>query len=396
MIAVEEGQVLRGPQQAVEILVFSDDWGRHPSSAQHLVSRLLPRYPVTWCNTIGTRRPGWDLYSLKRSAEKVWGWMRTSGRAPALGQTAGIERPSVIAPVMWPSFRYRAGRRFNRWRLERAVSRLPVCAHKRIAVTTLPVVADLVGTTPVDRWVYYCVDDLSAWPGLDGRTLERMERELVAKVDEIVAASEPLVDRIAALGRKAHLLTHGVDLGHWAAARLREVPGFGPFERPLVVFWGVVDRRLDLLWIETLARRMPSGTVVLVGPWNDPDPLLRRIPRVELPGAVAYDDLPGLAAAANVLVMPYREMAATRAMQPLKLKEYLATGRPVVARALPAVDAWRDACDAVREAETFAQRVLERLATGVPEAQLSARARLAAETWEHKSRTFERLLLGGS
>ena len=147
-------------------------------------------------------------------------------------------------------------------------------------------------------------------------------------------------------------------------------------------------------WIEELVRRLASGTLVLVGPWNDPDPLLRRLPRVELVGEVPYDDLPSLAAATGVLVMPYRDIPATRAMQPLKLKEYLATGRPVVARALPALDAWRDACDAVDEAATFVERVVERLRTGVPQSQVAARARLVAETWDHKSCTFEKLLLG--
>jgi glycosyltransferase involved in cell wall biosynthesis len=165
-------------------------------------------------------------------------------------------------------------------------------------------------------------------------------------------------------------------------------------ERPLVTFWGVVDRRLDLRWLEDLVRHLSSGTVVLVGPQNDPDPQLHRLPRVKLLGAMAYETLPDLAASSAVLVMPYRDMAATQAMQPLKLKEYLATGRPVVCRALPALEAWQDACDAVGEAETFVERVLERSRTGTPESQLSARARLAAETWDDKSRAFEEILLG--
>jgi glycosyltransferase involved in cell wall biosynthesis len=346
---------------------------------------------VTWCNTIGTRLPGWDLYSLARGVEKFRSWTRTE---KVSGEDAEDRRPSVIAPLMWPSFRSRVGRRFNRWRLDRAISNLPTSADRRIAVTTLPLVADLVGTTPVDRWVYYCVDDLSAWPGLDRRTLERMERELVARVDDVVVASEALGARIAAMGREAHLLTHGVDLAHWSGVTSRETARCDGLERPLLTFWGLVDRRLEVRWIEELVDGLASGTVVLVGPWNDPDPLLRRIPRVKLVGEVPYDDLPSIAAATSVLLMPYRDIEATRAMQPLKLKEYLATGRPVVARALPALDAWRDACDAVDEAATFVERVLERQRTGVPQSQVAARARLVAESWDHKSRAFEKLLLG--
>ena len=39
------------------LLVFADDWGRHPSSCQHLISRLLDRHRVAWVNTVGMRPP---------------------------------------------------------------------------------------------------------------------------------------------------------------------------------------------------------------------------------------------------------------------------------------------------------------------------------------------------
>ncbi len=56
------------------LFVFSDNWGRHPSSCQHLVRHLLPQYGVTWVNTIGMRRPRRDLVTLKRGAEKLLEW----------------------------------------------------------------------------------------------------------------------------------------------------------------------------------------------------------------------------------------------------------------------------------------------------------------------------------
>ena len=53
---------------------------------------------------------------------------------------------------------------------------------------------------------------ISAWPGLDGRTMERMEVDLMAKVDSVIAVSETLQAHVAKLGKPSHLLTHGVDL----------------------------------------------------------------------------------------------------------------------------------------------------------------------------------------
>ena len=45
------------PPVPTQLIVFADDWGRHPSSSQHLVRELLPQYPTLWVNTVGTRRP---------------------------------------------------------------------------------------------------------------------------------------------------------------------------------------------------------------------------------------------------------------------------------------------------------------------------------------------------
>ena len=262
-----------------------------------------------------------------------------------------------------------------------------------VAVTTLPIVADLIGELPVARWVYYCVDDFSLWPGLDGKALRRLEERLVDRVDEIVAVSKPLRDRLNAVtGRPVRLLTHGVDLDYWLSDVVKSIPALDGLERPLVVFWGVVDRRMDVDFVRQLAAEMERGTIVLVGPHNNPDPALLRLPRVSSTGPVPYEQLSQLAREAAVLVMPYADLPVTRAMQPLKLKEYLATGKPVVTRDLPATKVWAEGLDSADTPEMFSAAVMRRLATGLPAHQRAARERLAAESWAAKARAFERSL----
>jgi glycosyltransferase involved in cell wall biosynthesis len=372
------------------LVVFSDDWGRHPSSCQHLVRQLLPTRPVVWVNTIGTRPPRLDLATVRRAAEKFRQWGRPK---PAPPPTASEPAPRVLNPRMWPSFRSRLARALNRRLLGRAlraaVADLPA---PPVVVTTLPIIADLVGEFPAARWVYYCVDDFGVWPGLDGRTMQQMEAELVGKVDVAVAVSETLQEHLAKLGRPSHLLTHGVDLAHFR----RPPPEAAPDSRraldglaePLVVFWGVVDRRMDLEFVRGLAGSLEAGTVVLVGPQDDPDPALLALPRVAALPPVPYADLPALAARAAVLVMPYADLPVTRAMQPLKLKEYLATGKPVVVRDLPATRPWADCLDVADSHAAFAAVVQTRLAGGVPPGQTAARARLDDEGWAAKAARF--------
>jgi hypothetical protein len=369
------------------LLVFADDWGRHPSSCQHLARHLLPRHDVYWVNTIGTRTPKIDLATLTRGLEKVRQWLSRPAAAGAL--PANLR---VLSPRMWPSFGSRIGRELNRRLLLRQLAPLlRSLPELPVAVTTLPIVLDLVGLLPVRRWVYYCVDDFGQWPGLDQPTLQAMEAGLVERADTIIAVSEHLRGRLASLGRASHLLTHGVETDFWApggaAGPLPELEGL---ERPLVVFWGVVDRRMDVAFVRRLAADLTRGTVLLVGPDAEHDPSLDHCPRVRRLPPLPFDRLPQLAREAAALVMPYADLPVTRAMQPLKLKEYLATLRPTVVRDLPATREWWDCLDLADTPEAFSRAVRQRLATGLPETQRAARARLAAESWAAKAAAFER------
>jgi glycosyltransferase involved in cell wall biosynthesis len=264
-----------------------------------------------------------------------------------------------------------------------------------IIVTTLPIVADLVGVLRANRWVYYCVDDFSAWPGYDGATLDELERKLVPCMDSVVCASAALADRVRKMGASPVILTHGVDLAEFQNPLHRGVPPeLEGLEEPFIVFWGVIDRRLDLSFLSELGRKLNRGTIALFGPEEDPDPQLRRIPRLAIRARVTRDRLPHLASASAALIMPYRNEPVTQAMQPLKLLEYLATDRPVVVRSLPSTLEWQDACDVVVDAAAFTAAVMSRIGQCLPRPQFEARGRVSQHTWERKAQVFRACVEG--
>jgi glycosyltransferase involved in cell wall biosynthesis len=371
--------------------VFSDDWGRHPTSCQHLIRHLLPDQPVLWVNMIGTRRPALDWATARRGLEKIGQWLR-----PAAAE-ALPDNLRVVSPKVWPGFRGPLERRLNRaWLARQLRPRLAELPEPPVAVTTMPTAADLVGVLPVRHWVYYCVDDFSLWPGIDREAARWLEDELIDAADVLVTVSEPLCERIARRGRTAHLLTHGVDLDFWTTHHSPlTTHHFAGLEPPFVVFWGLIDRRLDLDVLHALSAALTEGTIVLIGPEDRPDPALDRLPRVVRRPAVPLAELPAVAVAADVLVMPYADLPVTRAMQPLKLKEYLATGKPAVVRDLPANREWADALDVAATPAEFATAVRRRLATGLPASQRLARRRLEAEDWSAKAEEFARLVRRG-
>ncbi len=370
------------------LLVFADDWGRHPSSCQHLVTRLKDRYKVLWVNSIGTRTPKFDRETLKRGYHKISQWFCQRSSAPAV-DASSIQ---TINPRMWPWFTRKMDRRLNRYLLLRQLQPLIQQAGRPpVALTTIPIVADIMHELPVERWIYYCVDDFARWPGLDRSALSRMEKLVIAGADRIIAASAVLATRIRALGREATILTHGVDLDFWAQpAELP--PALGRLEPPWIVYWGLLDERLESSWIRELSQRLQRGTIVLIGPEQNAAAELGRLQRVIKIGPVELSQLPGFAQAASVLIMPYASSAVTRSMQPLKLKEYLATGKPVVVSDLPACQPWSECLDRADSASQFAQWVQQRLETGLPAIQREQRVRLRDESWQAKAESFEKML----
>jgi len=378
----------------VQLVVFSDDWGRHPSSCQHLTRATLRAQgdlEVIWVNTVGTRAVRFTLADAKKIARKL-GEMFTGGSGDGGGSIDIPDRLRVVSPRMYPGFRSGWQRRLNARQMSKAVNAAlgPRDGRRRVALTTLPITADLVAgqhALDIDRWVYYCVDDFSVWPGSDGQAMDIMERRLAPAVDTCLAVSQTLQERLHRMGlsEPPPLLTHGIDMDHWQQPA-REHSS----DKNRVVFWGLIDRRLDTAWVEAIGQWCTAHNAVfdLLGPTQNPDPKLADLPGVALPGPVDYSDLPAVAAAAGVLVMPYADLPVTRAMQPLKFKEYLATGKPVVARDLPAVKEWGGSADLVDDPEALVQRIAERIATGLPDDEAADRTRLQHESWDAKARSL--------
>jgi glycosyltransferase involved in cell wall biosynthesis len=242
---------------------------------------------------------------------------------------------------------------------------------------------------PAQRRVYYCVDDFSVWPGLDGQAMRSMEARLLERVDSVIVVSETLLAKFHEWKGPIDYLEHGVDLEFWKLPETSTVAReLVKSEDPIIMFWGVVDRRMDMGFLTRLNNDLREGSIVLIGPEDNPPEELAALSRVVRAPAVPFERLPQLAGSAAVLIMPYADMPVTRAMQPLKLKEYLATGKPVVVSDLPASRRWNAALDLAATPEDFSEIVRDRIVSGLPDSQKGARLLLSEESWNAKAALF--------
>ncbi|WP_312519456.1 glycosyltransferase [Massilia sp.] len=394
-------------------VVFADDWGRHPSSCQHLFSRIIPQAQVIWVNSIGMRTPRFSLHDFKRAMQVIRAWIRPKTRLKARAGLGSLDPasdtasapswqntvcPHIINPVMWPSFRGATSTALNQRLLSRAVHealRHVAPGKHPILVSTSPIVPGLFRDQKFARKVYYCVDDFTHWHGIDGRAMHRLEQETLDACDLMIATSTSILDSRASLVNASALLTHGVDLKHFSRAITNPASPLAALPHPLVGMVGVFDRRVDAHALRAAAVLSPQATFVILGPVIDWDTKeFRDVPNLHFFGAVPYADLPGHVCHFDLCILPYVVDEFTQNINPLKLKEYLATGKPVIASPLP---------EAIRLAEyltvagsdEFPHAVASALATiasGSPVTPIHARTGLdtflQSESWEAKAKRF--------
>jgi glycosyltransferase involved in cell wall biosynthesis len=364
-----------------DLIVFSDDWGRHPFSCMHIMKRFLPQNRILWVNTVGMRLPRLRLYDLYRSIEKMGSWF---GRS-----TSREELPAnltVISPVTIPFNNLSSVRRFNRMSVVRAVrkemSRLRI--REPLFLTTLPTANDYVGVFDEVVDVYYCVDEYSKWPGALKDLLEKMERELIQKADVIVATSEELQRTKKKDSLPTHLLPHGVDVNHFRKSRtLEPAPLLKDLRKPVIGYFGLFDERTDSDLIGYMATEKSEWTFAFIGPKEvGAENLLKRKNVFFFP-PVPYQELPRYLSVIDVFIIPYKLDELSKYINPLKLKECLAAGRPVVSTPLPEVLKLKEAVAVANTKEGFLDQISEALSK--PYNQAAADKILEGEDWSIKA-----------
>jgi glycosyltransferase involved in cell wall biosynthesis len=186
--------------------------------------------------------------------------------------------------------------------------------------------------------VYDCMDELAAFKHAPPELVPR-ERQLLARADVVLTGGPSLYEAKRQHSSRAHCLPSSVDAAHYAPATVaadaasreaaeRLQAGIG---QPRLGFFGVVDERIDLGLIDSLAEARPDWSLVIVGPVVKIDPAtLPRRPNIHWLGQQDYRLLPALVASWDVCLMPFALNEHTRFISPTKTLEYLAADKPVV------------------------------------------------------------------
>lgn len=368
---IDPATVLRGR----DLLCFSHDWSGDPLSKTHLMRILARDNRVLWVNSIGYRTPTASKADITRAFKKL----------KAVASSLSEPEPNifVLNPLAVPIYgqpRIRdLNRRLLRFQVKRAMRKLGF--RRPINFVFNPAAAVVAGALGEEQIVYYCVDEYTAFSGVSSRSLAELEENLLRQSDLVVVSAEKLYESKVKINPRTVLIRHGVDSDHFRKAldpatkvpdEIRDLP------RPVIGFIGLIADWVDLELIAAVAKKFSHGSIVLVGKSTTDTSRLEKVANVHLLGQKPYESLPGYCKGFDVALVPFRINELTLNANPLKVREYIAAGLPVVSTPIPEVEVL-GLCRIGRDRDSFIREV--ELALQDPGPNQTRSELISGETW---------------
>lgn len=329
----------------MKFIVFGEDWGAHPSSTQHLFRFIMQHHQVIWFNSVGMRTPKLNWIDIRRMMSKCFKMLLT--RRVSKSSTRGL---TAINPLILPWHSNKLVKQFNKRQVMRSIR---VGDEPVVYWVSVPSAIDMITVRPQDTLIYYCGDDFSSLSGVDHEMIKPCEEALIFQADTIFVASHALLRKMPA--HKTQVLEHGVDYNLFTQLSERH-PSMNGLKN-VVGFYGSISSWLDYELLHMLAIERPDYHLILVGKAEVDIEGLAKKHNVTFIPEVTHHDLIRFSQHWDVSILPFLDNKQIRSCNPLKLKEYLAVGAPIVATRFPAVERYSDLVFVADDHRGFLARV---------------------------------------
>ena len=374
----------------VSIICFGgeDWWYHHPHSKNHLMRRFARAgNKVIFVNSISM-----GLASVK-SKDLVPRITRKLKSYAKLARTTD-EGITVVSPAVVPFFGNRAITLANRRLLTAQIAGL---ARRRglshpLLWIAIPTAVDVIGRLDESLVIYHVSDKYDANTmdhSTDPAFIRSLHERAIEAADLIFYSSRKLLAEATRGLERSHLLEQAVDFDHWSqisrgdlriAVKVEKIP------RPRIGYFGAIEPWLiDQELIKQAAQERPDWNWIFIG--NKSRGLeIESLPNVHFLPPVSYQDLPHYAAGFDVCVLPWEtDVTFTSYGSAIKVREYLASGKPVVISPLPEYESMSEVLRIGRSRDQFLELVAEALGEkGTAQAQARQDA-VRDGTWDARA-----------
>ena len=364
------------------ILCFASGYDAPPTSKHHVIHILVERNVVLWVNYHASRIPTASSSDLLYMANKL--------RQVVAGLTRRRKNLYVLTPLVIPLPHSLIARRLNRLLL---ITQIRMALGKVQNGPTqiwsfTPDIAYALGLFNEEKILYYCVDDHASFSGYNNAQVLRDEEELCRRSNLVVTTSMALQEAKSHWNHNTILVPHGVDYDHFSRAVHEDIPcpaDIVAIPRPRLGFFGLIRDWVDVELLAQVAIKRSELHFVIIGDADSSTDIskYRSIRNMHFLGRKRYEELPAYCRQFDIGLIPFKVNELTRAVNPIKLREYLAAGLPVISTPMPEVKLYENLIEIVNSSAEFEAAVEKCLTTA--EADRSARLdAMSRETWPQK------------
>ncbi|MEM9888800.1 MAG: glycosyltransferase [Bacteroidota bacterium] len=243
--------------------------------------------------------------------------------------------------------------------------------------------------------IYQCIDDMlqeeytaKHWAGL--------EEEVIQEADLVFVTSRKLHAMKLPLNPRTHILHNAVDEDIFQKAlevRYPKPDELAQIETPIIGFTGNMDgSRIDYPLLKAIAEKHQDKTLVLVGPTNSEDYLklgLDQMPNVIFTGSKDINELPQYLQHFDCCIIPFLKNELTASIYPLKINEYLFSGRPVISTTFSEdIKAFKEVIHLADDHDAFLKQIHHAIQEDNAD-KIQARVNIArSNTWTHRVEEF--------
>ncbi|WP_462251682.1 glycosyltransferase [Ekhidna sp.] len=348
---------------------------------------LIVEHPYTWTELVRglTKRKGWVRLAATFSSSPM---LKSKGKINVLV-------PPAVAPINFLSFgkKYRrvsawnhqiVANRVNKWLKQ---NNWDSYSYINSYNYHYPNLCDHLKGEQMKR-VYHCVD-----PIVKPYTMKhgiRNQEESVNNSD-LVISTAPQLQKEWQEKKPSFMIPNAVNYKHFNSPQ-KYVPSVRSLGKKIIGYFGAIERRIDYDMLIVTFKANPDWTLVMAGPVEEkyvPEEIWT-MDNVHFIGRYSYDELPALIYSVDATIIPFKVDEAAKSIYPLKLYEYMSTGKPIVCTSfnpdllVPVADKVYIAKDGGDVEEAIEKALHDKDV----EKQLERKTFASMNTWEHRAKKF--------
>lgn len=361
------------------------DWWYHNRGlfCPQIMNRLAKDHKVLFVNSLGMRLPSFkkDRNALNKIIRKLRSIMKFLRK-----DDNGM---FVLTPVSVPlgsAFGRKANNLFLTLQIKLVTKMLGI--KNPVAYVGCPPAIEVLEKLDHSFLIYERTDIFTEMPGIDKDYIKGLDEKLVKDSDLVLYVNRAMLNDGLKDNPNSILIGHGVDYDHFANAyKNSDIPSdIADIAKPIVGFFGEISAKTsDLKLLDFAAKKLPDVSFVMVGPISADVSFLREHDNVHFLGQKSYEQIAHYGKVFDVAIMPWNQNKWIEYCNPVKTKEYLALGNPIVTMYYPEIEPYSDYVYVARTNEEFVDGIKNALSEDSEEMRKKRKLSVIEEGWDRKA-----------